>query len=92
MVTLCVRNQGPVIPEESIETIFTPLSQLSGDGQNDSRPKTSLGLGLFVARERRLSTELVRFLVKQPTGPRPIEAEGRAQDSGAQCQSIPSFA
>jgi signal transduction histidine kinase len=51
MVTLCVHNQGPVIPEESIEAIFTPLSQLSGDGQNDSRPKTSLGLGLFVARE-----------------------------------------
>lgn len=33
MVTLCVRNQGPVIPKESLEAIFTPLSQLSDDGQ-----------------------------------------------------------
>lgn len=51
MLTIRVHNQGGVIPEESIEAIFSPLTQLSRDGQNDLRPKTSLGLGLFVARE-----------------------------------------
>lgn len=46
-----VHNHGGVIPEESLESIFTPLTQLPIDGQDDPRPKTSLGLGLFVARE-----------------------------------------
>ena len=51
MLTICVLNQGSVIPEESIEAIFAPLTQLSGDGKDSPRPKSSLGLGLFIARE-----------------------------------------
>lgn len=51
MLTVRVHNQGGVIPAESIEAIFAPLTQLSDMGQDDPRPKTSLGLGLFVARE-----------------------------------------
>jgi signal transduction histidine kinase len=51
MLTIRVHNHGGVIPEESIEAIFAPLTQLSGKGQDDLRPRTSLGLGLFVARE-----------------------------------------
>jgi len=51
MLTIRVHNHGGVIPEESIEAIFAPLIQLPTDGQNDPRPRTSLGLGLFVARE-----------------------------------------
>jgi signal transduction histidine kinase len=50
-LTIRVHNLGGVIPEESIEVIFAPLIQLSSKGQDDPRPKTSLGLGLFVARE-----------------------------------------
>ena len=45
-----VVNDGPVIPAESLESIFSPLLQLPGVDQ-DARPRTSLGLGLFVARE-----------------------------------------
>ncbi len=45
-----VSNDGPVIPPESLESIFSPLIQLPGV-EEDARPRTSLGLGLFVARE-----------------------------------------
>lgn len=49
-VTVTVINDGPRIPAESLETIFSPLVQLPGLDP-DARPRTSLGLGLFVARE-----------------------------------------
>ncbi len=44
-------NLGPVIPEESLKTIFQPLVQLDPDSDDDAKPKTSLGLGLFIAHE-----------------------------------------
>lgn len=50
-VTVAVTNDGPVIPAASLESIFSPLIQLPGDGDSEERPRTSLGLGLFVARE-----------------------------------------
>lgn len=46
-----VQNQGPVIPEDSLQSIFSPLVQLSGDAQHEGRPSTRLKLGLFIARE-----------------------------------------
>jgi signal transduction histidine kinase len=49
-VMIDVVNVGPVIPAESLESIFSPLLQLPGVDE-DARPRTSLGLGLFVARE-----------------------------------------
>lgn len=49
-VMIDVVNDGPVIPPESLESIFSPLLQLPGLVE-DARPRTSLGLGLFVARE-----------------------------------------
>ncbi|MDB5752081.1 MAG: two-component sensor histidine kinase [Ramlibacter sp.] len=51
-VTVQVRNRGPAIPQESWESIFQPLVQLSAE-ESDGRDvnRTSLGLGLFVARE-----------------------------------------
>ncbi|MBC7683749.1 MAG: HAMP domain-containing histidine kinase [Bdellovibrionales bacterium] len=49
-VMIEVANCGPVIPPESLEAIFSPLIQLPGV-EEDARPRTSLGLGLFVARE-----------------------------------------
>ena len=45
-----VSNDGPVIPADSLEAIFSPLIQLP-TGEDGGRPRTSLGLGLFVARE-----------------------------------------
>ena len=46
-----VTNFGSVIPEEALQVIFKPLVQLSGPDVEDNRPRTSLGLGLFVAHE-----------------------------------------
>lgn len=48
-VTVEVTNLGKPIPAASLQSIFRPLIQLPADG--DERPRTSLGLGLFVARE-----------------------------------------
>jgi signal transduction histidine kinase len=51
-ITLSVINFGPVIPEESLKTIFQPLVQLDPiNGDGEGRPRTSLGLGLFIAQE-----------------------------------------
>ena len=50
-ITIAVTNDGPVIPPASLETIFSPLIQLPGEEEAEARPRTSLGLGLYVARE-----------------------------------------
>ncbi len=49
-ITVDVNNDGPVIAPASLEAIFSPLVQLPA-GDDDARPRTSLGLGLFIARE-----------------------------------------
>lgn len=46
-----VNNHGPAIPRADLESIFKPLVQLSGTDDSATRPRTSLGLGLFIARE-----------------------------------------
>lgn len=53
-VTVEVRNRGPVIPAQSLDKIFSALVQLDADDDETSRPTTSLGLGLYVAREATL--------------------------------------
>lgn len=45
-----VNNRGPVITEASLREIFKPLVQIAADAA-DTRPSSSMGLGLFVARE-----------------------------------------
>ena len=50
-IVIQVTNFGPVIAPEALQSIFKPLVQLSSEEGQDARPKTSLGLGLFVARE-----------------------------------------
>ena len=50
-IVLSVANRGPVIPAEALATIFQPLVQLDPDSAADARPRTSLGLGLFIAQE-----------------------------------------
>jgi signal transduction histidine kinase len=49
-VTIEVTNQGSAIPADALQSIFRPLIQLPAEG-DDERPRTSLGLGLFIARE-----------------------------------------
>lgn len=51
-VTVRICNFGPVIPAQSLQAIFDPLVQLSAkDGESKAAPSSSLGLGLFIARE-----------------------------------------
>ena len=51
-ITVQVRNHGPVIPAASLQAIFDPLVQLSvEEGHHEGPPSSSLGLGLFIARE-----------------------------------------
>jgi signal transduction histidine kinase len=49
-VIVQVKNFGIPIPPESLQVIFNPLVQLSNNGTSSAR-STSLGLGLFIARE-----------------------------------------
>lgn len=51
MISVNVKNYGADIPEASLQSIFKPLVQLPTDSGNDGRPRTSLGLGLYIARE-----------------------------------------
>lgn len=48
-----VHNSGSAIPVNSLKSIFNPLIQLSRESSApvDERPATSLGLGLYIARE-----------------------------------------
>lgn len=49
--TLTVTNFGREIPPESLRAIFDPLVQLSVSSDQKGPSSTSLGLGLFIARE-----------------------------------------
>lgn len=48
---LLVKNRGPVIPPQAFEAIFNPLVQLAQEEGHAHRPTTSMGLGLFIAKE-----------------------------------------
>ena len=51
-VTVQVRNHGRPIPPDQLHVIFNPLVQIpSTEIDDDSSPSTSLGLGLYIARE-----------------------------------------
>lgn len=50
-LTIEVANSGSVIPAAAIGSIFEPLIQLSDDRAGRGRPTTSMGLGLYIARE-----------------------------------------
>lgn len=50
-VLVQVRNIGTPIPQESLKAIFDPLVQLTSEDDPSARSTTSIGLGLFIARE-----------------------------------------
>ena len=50
-VTVQVSNHGPIIPAESLRAIFDPLVQLSVNAEQAGPGNTSMGLGLFIARQ-----------------------------------------
>jgi signal transduction histidine kinase len=52
VIRVDVNNRGPVIPRNAWREIFRPLVQLSGNpAEGQVEDQTSLGLGLYVARE-----------------------------------------
>jgi signal transduction histidine kinase len=51
VVTVSVTNRGNLIPSDALKTIFNALVQLPASNETVGRPSTSMGLGLFVARE-----------------------------------------
>ncbi|MDQ6680944.1 MAG: sensor histidine kinase [Pseudomonadota bacterium] len=51
-IVLSIANSGNPIPADALQVIFEPLAQVAGSTFDlNRRPKTSLGLGLFIARE-----------------------------------------
>jgi signal transduction histidine kinase len=51
-ITLQVRNRGKPIPADALQVIFNPLVQVSPTQPHpDAELSTSLGLGLYIARE-----------------------------------------
>jgi signal transduction histidine kinase len=50
-VDVRITNFGPVIPEGALSEIFRPMVQLPLENGEEDRTRTSMGLGLFVARE-----------------------------------------
>lgn len=50
-VLFSVTNLGPVVSPESLATIFDAMVQLPIEEERQGRARTSLGLGLFIARE-----------------------------------------
>ena len=50
-VVFSVNNQGPAMSAKALDTIFSAMVQLPLEDEQNGRPRTSLGLGLFIARE-----------------------------------------
>jgi signal transduction histidine kinase len=51
LIRVAVNNRGPAIPRGAWRKIFDPLVQLPGASDESTDRETSLGLGLYVARE-----------------------------------------
>jgi signal transduction histidine kinase len=50
--TMVIRNRGTPIPPDAMQVIFNPLVQVTTkESEPHERPATSLGLGLYIARE-----------------------------------------
>jgi signal transduction histidine kinase len=49
--TLAVMNHGKSISPDALQVIFDPLVQIPTGSDQNGRPETSLGLGLYIVRE-----------------------------------------
>lgn len=50
-VSVTVNNKGPVIPAKKLGSVFDPLVRLAVREDSDDLRETSLGIGMFIARE-----------------------------------------
>jgi signal transduction histidine kinase len=51
LVTLTVNNHGAVVPADRIPALFDPMVRMATDSPDTLVERTSLGLGLFIARQ-----------------------------------------
>ncbi|WEF33685.1 HAMP domain-containing sensor histidine kinase [Pseudoduganella chitinolytica] len=49
--TIAVNNHGPVVPADRIPALFDPMVRMANDTPDTLVERTSLGLGLFIARQ-----------------------------------------
>jgi signal transduction histidine kinase len=50
-IVLAINNQGPPIPPDKLSSVFEPLVRAAARIGGDQNEYTSLGIGLFIARE-----------------------------------------
>jgi signal transduction histidine kinase len=50
-VTVTVNNKGPVIPDNKLGSVFDPMVRLAVTENLADVRETSLGIGMFIARE-----------------------------------------
>jgi signal transduction histidine kinase len=50
-VSISVNNSGPVIPAKKLGSVFEPLVRLAAKEDLDGARETSLGIGMYIARE-----------------------------------------
>ena len=50
-VSIAVNNKGPVIPPKKIGSVFDPLVRLAGQDMMSDERETSLGIGMYIARQ-----------------------------------------
>lgn len=50
-ISVTVNNKGPVIPPDKLGSVFDPLVRLANKENADDVRDTSLGIGMFIARE-----------------------------------------
>lgn len=50
-VMISVNNQGEVIPDDKLQSIFDPLMRFADFDHTNPKRDTNLGIGLFIARE-----------------------------------------
>lgn len=51
VVVISVNNRGPVIPPDQLSSIFDPMVRIATPADTNGSERTSLGLGLYIARE-----------------------------------------
>lgn len=88
-IFMAVHNRGPAIPPDKISNIFEPMVRLANAANDVAAEATSLGIGLFIAREIVLAhggqvsvasnaVDGTTFNVTLPQAPRQVVANGAA--------------
>jgi signal transduction histidine kinase len=50
-IFIAINNRGPTIPADKVSSVFDPMVRFAAGDHTDNTERSSLGLGLFIARE-----------------------------------------